>query len=76
MTKKTKRTLGRMNETKYIDWEDFKPYNAEPFPQYVSTHILCPMCRKPILKNQSYMLLSIPPKYEYICINCGWKGIK
>lgn len=65
-----------MNETKYITWEDFKPYNAEPFPQYVSTHILCPMCRKPILKNQNYMLTSNPPKYEYICINCGWKGIK
>lgn len=65
-----------MNETKYITWEEFKPYNAEPFPQYIPTHILCPMCRKPILKNQSYMLTSNPPKYEYICINCGWKGIK
>ena len=53
-----------MNE-EYINWEEFNPYNAEPFPQYVSTHILCPMCRKPILKNQNYMLTSNPPKYEY-----------
>lgn len=63
-----------MNE-EYITWEDFKPYNAEPFPQYVSTRILCPMCRKQILKNQNHMLASDPPKYEYICINCGWNVI-
>ena len=69
-----------MNEKEYINWEDFKPYSAEPFPQYeyeyVPTNVLCPMCRKPILKNQSYILAFNPPKYEYICINCGWKGIK
>ena len=37
--------------------------------------IECPECGKQIYVNVERVLLSNPPKNEYKCLFCGWKGV-
>ena len=42
---------------------------------WVMTNIECPECGKQIYVNVERVLLSNPPKNEYKCLFCGWKGV-
>lgn len=64
-----------MNKRKLIPWSEYKKSVSAPLPRYESTNIACPMCEKAILKDVNTLLCN-PPMNWYVCIHCGWKGVK
>lgn len=60
-----------------INWEDFMNGIAElntnnNFEE--PTNIKCPKCGELIFKITNQVYTTYPPKYRYICKECGWIG--
>lgn len=59
-----------------MKWEEFKGEEISYSPRYVETDIECPACGERIFKDQLMIMASMPPKHKYVCLKCGWGGIK
>ena len=60
-----------------IKWDDFKGLElSTPESPWAPTNIECPKCGHLLEINRSYILTTYPPKNDYRCPICGWKGAK
>ena len=58
-----------------MKWEDFNPAVDLDTSLYTKTKIECPKCGRYLLRDDTKILASNPPKYIYLC-DCGWEGYK
>ena len=63
-----------------MTWDEYKAEKARIFIRcHITdvgyTNIECPQCnKKNVYKNYQRILDTYPPRYCYICNNCGWIG--
>jgi len=59
-----------------MTWEEFQNFRIINSPSnYEHTDIQCPDCKNSyLLRDISVVLTSYPPKYNYVCPNCHWRG--
>ena len=67
MNENNKNNLPTMNE--YI--KENNPQKLYNFSTYSEPLFKCPVCGGPVRKNLQIVLTSYPPKYLYVCDNCG-----
>lgn len=64
-----------------MKWEDFKKERElilqrnNPFDRLETTNIECPKCGTLIYRDVGFVLATFPSKYNYKCLECGWKGV-
>ena len=60
-----------------MKWEEYKKDDdCIVCPSYVLTDIECPKCSENIYMDMSIEYMTSPPKHDFYCFKCGWKGIK
>ena len=59
-----------------MTWDTFNSIEELRPAPYTPIDVECPKCGKNIWRNNQIVLASIPPKYEYVCLECGWIGYK
>lgn len=59
-----------------MTWEVFKSIEELRPSPYTPLGVECPKCGKLIWRNNQIVLTTNPPKYEYVCLECGWIGYK
>lgn len=57
-----------------IKWNDFIVDNFTLNSNEEQTIIECPKCNCTLVKLTNQVYTSYPPKYKYICKECGWIG--
>ena len=37
--------------------------------------VKCPNCDSELYRDHSIVYTTYPPKYKYLCVNCGWEKV-
>lgn len=58
--------------------EYFESLNKQYLPTGMWSDPLfeCPNCGGHVVRNESYILTSYPPKHMYKCFNCGYESVR
>ena len=60
-----------------MKWEEFNPWDAyKETARWKETDIECPKCGAKIFRDMAMVLTSYPPKHNYWCKECDWRGVK